>query len=152
MNNKKLNKPTDFCIGAAVNTGIRPIENQLIPFIKKINAGASFFQTQAVFDTKMLYEFIEEAEKNIPRKKFKIIVGIFLIKSKKLLETMMTLPGVYIPEKFANDLSNSSNELQTGMDYCINIINEIKNLVDGIHIMAVNSEELIPEIIEKTKL
>lgn len=152
LNGNKLNQPTDYCIGAVVNPGVQPIENQIIPFAKKIKAGAYFFQTQAVFDTKIFKEFFNEAKKYVKNNDYKIIAGIFLIKSKKMLNFMNSIPGVTIPKDIILKFESSNNELQTGIDVCVDIINDIKPVVDGIHIMALGSEDSIREILQNANL
>ncbi len=152
MNEHKLNKNTDFCIGAAINPSMIPIDNQVIPFVKKVKAGVYFFQTQAIFEPIKLNNFLNEIKIYLPEKKYKIIAGVLLIKSKKMLDIILKIPGVYVPENIIKRFENSTNELETGINICVDIINELKLYADGIHIMAINSEDAIPKIIEKLTL
>lgn len=147
----KLNQKTDYCIGAVVNPGVRPLENQVIPFQKKIAAGAYFFQTQAVFDLKSFFQFFDYAKKYVENYDYKVIAGIFLIKSKKMLDFMLHIPGVNIPDEIVLKFEKSSNELKTGIETCVELIKSIKDNVDGIHLMTIGgTEKYVKEILDKS--
>ncbi len=147
MSGNKLDGATDFCIGAAVNPIVQPIELQLIPMLKKIQAGAVFFQTQVAFETVSFERLLTALDYENKRGNIKIIGGVFLLKSLKMLEFMKKIPGVVIPDEIAARMENSGNQLKEGMKICAELIRKLKGLLDGVHIMAINSEELIPEIL-----
>lgn len=149
MSGNKLDGSTDFCIGAVVNPTVEPIELQMIPMEKKIEAGAKFFQTQVAFDAKPFENLMNYLEKSGLRNKVKIIGGVFLLKSLKMIDFMKKIPGVSIPDAITGRISKSDNQLNEGIKICAESIKTIKNFLDGVHIMAINSEELIPEILSK---
>jgi len=149
MSGNILDGRTDFCIGAVVNPTVEPIELQMIPMEKKIEAGAKFFQTQVAFDIKPFENLINYLEKNGLRNKVKIIGGMFLLKSLKMIDFMKKIPGVSIPDAVVERISKSDNQLNEGIKICAESIKTIKDILDGVHIMAINSEELIPDILSK---
>ncbi len=147
MNGNKLNGPTDFYIGAAVNPESVPLEPQLIKFEKKINAGCDFFQTQAVFDTAKFAGFYD-FYKNF--KNIKIIAGIYILKSAKTARFMnKSIPGIYITEQIINELENAPDPLKKGIEIAARTAKELKPLVHGIHIMAYGIEDKIPLFLDE---
>jgi 5,10-methylenetetrahydrofolate reductase len=142
MNGNRLNGPTDFYIGAAVNPESVPLEPQLLKFEKKIAAGCDFFQTQAVFDPVKFLKFYD-FYKNF--KNIKIIAGIYILKSAKTARFMnKSIPGIYIPEEIIGELESASDTLNKGIEIAARIARELKPLVNGIHIMAYGIEDKIP--------
>ena len=147
MNGNKLNDPTDFYIGAAVNPESVPLEPQLIKFEKKIIAGCDFFQTQAVFSVEKFNKFYD-FYKNY--KDIKIIAGIYILKSGKTARFMnQAIPGIYIPETLIGELDNALNPVKKGVEIAARIARELKPLVHGIHIMAYGIEDKIPYFLDE---
>ncbi|HID06959.1 MAG TPA: 5,10-methylenetetrahydrofolate reductase, partial [Armatimonadetes bacterium] len=84
MVGNELDGKPDFFLGAVVSPGYEPLELQIIKMEKKIEAGAQFFQTQAVYDPKVFERFVQQVEKfNIP-----IMLGIVLLKSAGMARFM----------------------------------------------------------------
>jgi len=151
MSGNQLDGAPNLCLGAVVNPSVEPIELQMIPMLKKIEAGALFFQTQVAFDIEPFNKLIEYLERVNLRGRVKIIGGVFLLKSVKMLNLMKKIPGVNIPDEIGRRIENSDNQLAEGVQICAELISKLKLLLDGVHIMAINSEELIPEILNKVK-
>jgi 5,10-methylenetetrahydrofolate reductase len=143
---KKLNGSPKFCAGAVVNPSARPSGLQTLMFKKKIKAGAEFFQTQAVFDV-LEYKFFFDKVKHL---KVKVLPGVILIKSKKFMQFLQSLPGVNIPEKIQDRINSASDALAEGIKICSETIKEFRSFADGVHIMAIGIEEYIPEIIKNS--
>lgn len=142
---KKLDGVPKFCLGAVVNPMAEPLDLQLQVMEKKIKAGAEFFQTQPVFDLKLLETFLQKT------KPFgvKILIGVFLLKSATAAQFMNDKLGLKIPAHFIQQLNQSKNPLIEGIEISACIIRQMKDLVDGVHIMALGVEENIPQILEK---
>ena len=149
MAGNQLDGNTDFCIGAAVNPTVEPLDLQIIPMLKKIEAGAVFFQTQVAFDITPFEKLVEILEKKKIRKSIKIIGGVFLLKSLKMLQFMKKIPGVVIPDEICERIENSPDQLSEGIKICSDLIEKMRGILDGTHIIAINSEELVPKILEK---
>jgi 5,10-methylenetetrahydrofolate reductase len=142
---KKLNGSPKFCLGAVVNPTANPLELQLMMMQKKINAGARFFQTQTIFDAADFKDF------NNKVKGFgvKVFAGVTLIKSVQFMDFLSNLPGVHIPDEVVKRVKSSKDPLKEGIDICAETIRELKSFADGVHIMAIGSEQLIPEILQR---
>ncbi|MGB9677325.1 MAG: methylenetetrahydrofolate reductase, partial [Candidatus Ratteibacteria bacterium] len=97
MKGNQLDGKVEFFLGAVVSPGYEPIEAQIIKMEKKIEAGAKFFQTQAVYDLKKFEEFMKRVEK------YKVFVlgGIVLLKSAGMAKYMNeNVAGVSVPDRY----------------------------------------------------
>ena len=144
--NNKLDSVTNFNIGAVVNPGSNTIKKELKKFENKIKNGATFFQTQAIFDPKTLNNIIQiKQNKNI-----KILAGYIPIKSVKMANYLNNkVPGVQVPDNIINLMKKTDDPQKTCIEISKEIISEIKAMkgIDGVHIMALGWEYLIPKMI-----
>ncbi len=144
--NKLKGKP-EFCVGAVVNPCADPLEPELIKMEKKIACGVQFFQTQGVFDIIRFKEFITKVTQyNIP-----IIAGIILLKSGKMARYMNeNVAGIYVPAKLIKEVESASDKQKKSIEIAVRMINELKGLCRGVHIMPIGWERLVPEIIDSS--
>ncbi len=143
-------KRTEIFSGAAVDPSCRNKRSLKSRTIKKKEAGANFLQTQIVMDRKCLAEFCNEISNPL---EIPVIAGVFLLKSyKNALFINKFVPGANIPENVLNRLKDAKNPLQEGILIASEQAKDFINIADGIHLMAVKSEHLIPEILEKAGL
>jgi methylenetetrahydrofolate reductase (NADPH) len=148
-----LDGAVQFCAGAIVTPEANPIEPQLIKFEKKIQAGAEFIQTQAIYDMDNFKHFMEYARPF----GVKILAGIILLTSWRMAEFMnKNVPGVIVPQPLIDEMKGAAKGqvLQTGIAIAARMIRQIKEeaICDGVHIMAIGREELVPEIIREAGL
>ena len=144
--NNKLDSMTNFNIGAVVNPGSDILDKELNKFENKIKNGATFFQTQAIFDPETLQSIIKIKE----QKNIKIVAGFIPIKSVKMANYLNTkVPGINVPENIVNLMESTDDPQKTCIEISKEIISEIKGMkgIDGIHIMALGWEHLIPKMI-----
>ena len=149
--NQLEGKAPEYCMGAVVNPGADPLEPQIIKMEKKFNAGAQFFQTQAVYEVDKFISFMEAA-KHI---KAPIMAGIVLLKSARMAQYMnANVAGVYVPEDIINEMANVEKEkrVEKSIEIAARLIKELKGLCHGVHIMALGWERHIPSILEKAEL
>jgi len=143
-------KKTHLFAGAAADPSCRnqrSLENRIR---KKKEAGAGFIQTQMVMERENLIEFCEKISTpfEIP-----VIAGVFLLKSyKNALFINKYVPGANIPENILNRLKNAKDPLQEGIQIAAEQAKDFINIADGVHLMAVKAEHLIPEILKKADL
>ena len=143
-------KRTEIFAGAAVDPSCRNQRSLKSRTIKKKEAGANFLQTQIVMDRKCLADFCNEISNPL---EIPVIAGVFLLKSyKNALFINKFVPGANIPENVLNRLKDAKNPLQEGILIASEQAKDFINIADGIHLMAVKSEYLIPEILEKAGL
>lgn len=142
---KKLDGTPKLCLGAVVNPMAEPLDLQLTMMEKKIAAGADFFQTQPVFDFKILETFIRRTE----HFKVKVLIGVFLLKSVQVAVFMKDKLGIPIQDTCIKRLGTTQDSLGEGIKIAAEIITRMKSSIDGVHIMALGLEEHIPEILKK---
>ena len=148
-----LDGAVSFCAGAIVTPEADPLEPQLIKFEKKISAGAEFIQTQAVYDLDRFKSFMEYARQF----EAKILAGIILLTSAPMARFMnKNIAGVFVPQDLIDEMAAApkGKAIDVGIEIAGRMIKRIKeeNMCDGVHIMAIGKEELVPEIMEKAGL
>jgi methylenetetrahydrofolate reductase (NADPH) len=148
LGGNELDGKVEFCAGAIVTPEARPIEPQLIKFEKKVQAGAEFFQTQAVYDLDSLGRFMDVA-RQYP---VKILAGIVLLVSARMAKYMTeNVPGIFVPGDLIEELEKApkGGALQKGIEIAGRMIAAIKkdSICDGVHIMAIGKEEVVPDIL-----
>jgi methylenetetrahydrofolate reductase (NADPH) len=136
-----------FCAGAIVTPEANPIEPQLIKFEKKIDAGAEFIQTQAVYDLDNFKKFMEYA-RQFP---VKILAGIILLTSAPMARFMnKNVAGVNVPQDLIDEMAAApkGRALEKGIEIAGRMIKRVKEerMCDGVHIMAIGKEEVVPDI------
>ena len=138
-----------FCLGAVVNPGADPLEPQIIKLEKKVQAGARFIQTQAVFEPEKFEEFMKAvAHIDVP-----ILVGIIPLRSAGMARFMnKNVAGVHVPESLIDKISQSEDRVKTSVEIAARLIKDMKSMCQGVHIMAVGMERRVPRIIEAAEL
>ncbi len=148
LGGNNLDGTVEFCAGAIVTPEAQPIEPQLIKFEKKVEGGAEFFQTQAIYDLENFSRFMEHA-RQFP---VKILAGIVLLSSARMAKYMTeNVPGIFVPQELIDELSTVPKEemLAKGIEIAGRTIATLKkdSLCDGVHIMAIGREEVVPDIL-----
>ncbi len=143
-----LDGAVEFCAGAIVTPEANPIEPQLIKFEKKIEAGAEFIQTQAIYDLDNFRKFMEYARK-FP---VKILAGIVLLVSARMAKYMNeNVPGIFVPQNLIAELEAApkGEALNKGIEIAGRMIAALKkdSICDGVHLMAIGREEVVPDIL-----
>ncbi len=148
-----LDGAVDLCAGAIVTPEAKPLEPQLIKFEKKVEAGAEFFQTQAIYDLENFERFMDYARPF----GVKILAGIILLTSWRMAEYMnRNVPGVYVPQPLIDELkaAPTGEALKVGIEIAGRMIRTIKEkrLCDGVHVMAIGKEEVVPRVLRAAGL
>jgi 5,10-methylenetetrahydrofolate reductase len=134
-----------FYPGAAAAPEAEPFALTLYKLEKKAAAGARFFQTQAVFVPEKLRLFREA----VTHLNVKIIVGILLLKSAGMARYVnRNIPGLSVPDEMIEELENTLTPLAKGVEMASRLAAAVRPFCDGLHIMAMGREELIPEIVK----
>lgn len=147
--NNKLKGAPEIFSGAVANPGSNDIQKEIDRMKQKIEAGAQFFQTQPVYDIKKFESFFNQTKQlNIP-----IIAGHIMLKSADMANNFnKNIPGVSIPQSIIKNLSEASDKKSKSSNIAIELINELKNMCQGIHLMALGWESLIPNILKETEI
>ena len=144
-----LNSPTEFYVGAVVNPGAADIKTEIDNAHRKADAGAAFFQSQAVYDAGAFMGFVETAGLSQP-----VLAGIIPIKSVKMAAYMNDkVPGVDIPagliERIADAGEDRKKIVEISIDIAATTIRELADTCRGVHVMAIGWEDKIPEILKR---
>ena len=155
-NSKKaeIKEPRMF-IGAAANPFADPFEFRVIRLEKKINAGIDFIQTQCIYDMERFAEWMEQVCKRGLHKKCKILAGVTPLKSAGMTRYMRDkVAGVSVPDYYVERMSKAEDPKAEGINICVEQIQQLRQIegVAGIHIMAIEWEEKVPEIVQKAGL
>lgn len=145
-----LNQQTNMFAGAVVNPGASDPQAEIDNLHRKIDAGAQFFQTQAVYDAGSYAAFMDKARPTQP-----ILAGIIPIKSVKMATYMNErVPGVDIPEALIQKIADAGDDKERIVEISIAIaaqtIRELRAVAAGVHVMAIGWEEHIPAILEQS--
>ncbi|MHB1347643.1 MAG: methylenetetrahydrofolate reductase [Candidatus Humimicrobiaceae bacterium] len=154
LSGKELQGKPLFFKGAVFNPGAdtKPaLELQLLKIKKKIDAGAQFFQTQAIFDSVSFEKFMERV-KNLDVKT-PILAGIILLKSEKMAAYMNKfVPGVHVPEAIIKKMASTQDKVPAMIEITTELIEKVKPFVQGIHIQALGWEKHVPALLKNLGL
>jgi len=138
-----------FCKGAVVNPGADPIEPEIIKMEKKIEMGAQFFQTQAVYDIDLFKRFIEKTM----HLKTTILAGIVLLKSAAMARYMnKNVSGVSVPDSIIDEMEKAKDKVSTSIEIAARLINELKKICQGVHIMPIGWGKKVPLVLDRAGL
>jgi methylenetetrahydrofolate reductase (NADPH) len=158
LDGRNIKFPPQYFLGAAASPYASEPRFQALREHKKVNAGAQFFQTNLVYDPDGLEIWLNELAKRDILDKVYILIGITPLKSLRVAEYMhYNVPGVTIPAKLMKrmqDAGSKEAEAEEGVQIALELIEAIKDKqgVDGIHLMAVGWEEIVPRIVEEAGL
>ena len=149
MKGNPLKGSPKFCVGAVVNPGADPLEPEILKMEKKIEAGALFFQTQAVYDIGLFKRFLD-ATKHLNTK---ILAGIVLLKSAGMAKYMnKNVAGVFVPDSLIKEMEETKDKSAKSIEIAARLIKELKPLCHGIHIMPIGWDKKVPLVIEASGL
>ena len=137
---------TDLFVGAAVDPQCGSWSGLQRRFERKLAAGAQFFQSQMITDFDRLEKFMTQIAASCHKP---VLAGIFLLKSAKNARFIKRcVPGVHIPDHLIDRLEQASDPLQEGMMIAAEQVRLARDLCQGVHMMAIKREDLIPQILD----
>ena len=153
----EIDRPPRMFVGAAANPFADPFEIRVPRLAKKVTAGAEFIQTQCVFNLDKFEEWIRLARERGLTEKVYILAGLTPMKNVGMAKYMKNrVPGMDVPDDLIKRLSGVPKEEQAaeGIKVCIESIQRLKEVegVKGVHVMAIEWEEKVPEIVEGADL
>jgi len=151
-----LNPPKMF-IGAAANPFGDPFELRVARLAKKVKAGADFIQTQCVYDMPRFEKWMEGVRDRGLHEKVAILAGVTPLKSAGMAKYMKNkVPGMSVPDELIKRMTGVPKEKQAeeGIRVCVETMQRLKETkgVRGFHIMAIEWEQKVPEIVERAGL
>ena len=144
-------------IGAAANPFADPFEFRVLRLANKVAAGADFIQTQIIYNVDKFAKWMEAVREKGLHEQVKILAGVAPIKSIGAARYMQKkVPGMDVPEEIIDRLKGVPKEAvsKEGIKVCVDIINQVREIkgVAGIHLMAIEWEEAVHEIVEQAGL
>ena len=146
---KELQGKPEFCIGAVVSPGAEPLEPQIIKMENKMRAGAQFFQTQAIYDLDQFAEFMRRIDHlDVP-----VLGGIILLKSAGMARFMnRNVAGVHVPEHLISRMEEADDKVAASISIAAELVKGMKELCQGVHIMALGWEKWVPDVLDEAGL
>lgn len=151
MSGHDLESSPAFFLGAVVTPAAEPVEPQIIKMKKKIDAGARFFQTQAIYEPERFEQFINKVQGF----KVPVIAGIVLLKSAAMARFMNSnVAGINVPQGIIQEMEETPKEerKKKTVEITARIIRKVKPFCQGVHLMPLGWDELIPDIIREAEL
>jgi len=153
----EISRPPKMFVGAAANPFADPFEIRVPRLAKKIEAGVEFIQTQCIYNVDKFEKWIFEASDRGLTEKVYIMAGVTPMKSAGMAKYMKNrVPGMDVPDEVVKRMSETpkNRQAEEGINICIETIQRLKELkgVAGFHIMAIEWEERVPEIVERAGL
>ncbi len=144
-------------IGAAANPFADPFELRVARLAKKVRAGADFIQTQCIFNVDKFEQWMKGVRERGLHKETYIMAGITPMKSVGAARYMKNkVPGMDVPSELVDRMAKTPKEKQAqeGIDICVETIKRVLDIegVAGVHIMAIEWESAVPEIVERSGL
>ncbi len=150
-------RPPRMFVGAAANPFADPFKIRALRLAKKSNAGAEFIQTQCIYNLDRFEKWMEMVRDLGLTEKVYILAGLTPLKSAGMARYMKNrVPGMDVPDDVVSRMAAAPKEKQPqeGIDICIESIQRLEQVpgVAGFHIMAIEWEEKVPEIVERAGL
>ncbi|HBF44028.1 MAG TPA: 5,10-methylenetetrahydrofolate reductase [Desulfobacteraceae bacterium] len=152
-----LSSPPELFIGAAANPFADPLSFRVVRLAKKIKAGADFIQTQCIYNLDRFEKWMNMVRDRGLTEKVFILGGVTPLKSSGMAKYMKTrVSGIDIPDEIINRMEGVTKDKQQeeGIKICVETIERLKEIpgVKGIHVMAIEWEEVVGEIVERAGL
>lgn len=151
----------DFYIGATFNPNTSVLEEQVLQTEKKLNAGAQFFQTQAIFEPDRLKEFMEMTS----GLSLNVLAGIIPLRDVEMAEFMNSnVPEITVPDQIIKRMSDAGKGLDEeariesmqneGIRIALELLEEVRRIrgVNGVHLMGVGWTESVVELVKRANL
>jgi len=153
----EISRPPRLFVGAAANPFADPFEIRVPRLAKKIAAGVEFIQTQCIYNIEKFELWMKLARDRGLHEKVFILAGVTPFKSAGMAKYMKNrVPGMDVPDEVVKRMSGVSKDKQPeeGLKICVETIQRLKECegVKGFHVMAIEWEEKVPEIVEKSGL
>jgi methylenetetrahydrofolate reductase (NADPH) len=139
-------------VGATVNPGARDLASEIANVKGKIDAGAQFLQTQALYDATALERFLAAAKiDGTP-----LLAGVIPLKSVRMAAWLnANVPGIRVPEVLLKEMDAAGaqqRETEAGIEIAARLVSALRPMVAGVHIMALGWEAHIPQILARSGL
>ncbi|HXP62073.1 MAG TPA: methylenetetrahydrofolate reductase [Dongiaceae bacterium] len=146
-----IDGPLSMLVGAVINPFLKPLELNLLTLHNKIEAGARFIQTHAVFDLDAFSRWLEAVRREGLTRKVAILASVLPLESAMEAQNLrVTHPDFYVPEEVIAGLqAPSSGSRSPGWAICVETIKKLKAMdgVRGVHILSGGKEAVVPDLL-----
>ena len=149
LNGEKIEGDFGMAVGAVANPYLRPLPLAIMKLVKKVEAGATFIQTQAIFDIEPFLEWLEAARAAGVTDKAKILAGILPLASADEAEELRdTFTDFVIPDSIVERMKKAGDPKAEGIAIATEVIEKLKAMdgIKGIHILSGGKEAIVPEL------
>jgi 5,10-methylenetetrahydrofolate reductase len=152
MAGNPLRGTPNLFLGATANPGATDLQAEAVNTRRKIDAGAQFLQTQAIYDRATLERFLDAVKPD----GVAILAGIIPLKSAKMGGWLnANVPGIRVPDTLLEEMQSvagTDSEITKGVEIAARTIRDIQKLCAGVHVMALGWEAHIPAILKTSGL
>lgn len=159
LDGREIKHPPMFFLGAAASPFSSNPKFQALREQKKVNAGAQFFQTNLIFDVDGMERWLNELAKRNVLDKVYILAGVTVVKSLRMAQRLLEIPGVYLPKEVYRRMEaaeRAGSAAEEGIQIALETIAKIKRYekqgIHGIHLMPVGWDEVIPRVVTEAGL
>ncbi len=157
MSGFQLDVAPQMFIGAAENPFADPFEFRVVRLAKKVAAGADFIQTQSVYDIERFKEWVRLAREQGLTEKVRILAGVTPLRSARMAAYIAAkVPGMKVPDAVVKRMEGApkGKAAEEGIKICVETIQAVREMrgVRGVHIMAIEWEQKVPEIVKAAGL
>ncbi len=146
---KELKGAPRFFIGACMTPEADLLEPQILKMEKKVQAGARFFQTQAVYDVRKFADFMAMVE----HLKVPVLAGVVVLRSAAMARYMNEkMAGIHVPEAVIAEMDGAADKAAKGVEIAARTIADIRGLCQGVHIMTIGQEKRTSDIMDAAGL
>jgi 5,10-methylenetetrahydrofolate reductase len=147
--NRLIGEAPDFCAGAVVNPGAKPLEPEIIKMEKKIASGAQFFITQAVYDIRIFERFLDKTK----HFKIPVLAGMIMLKSSAMAYHMNSkVPGVCVPDCLIKEIEHAQDKHEQSILIASRLIQQFRQICSGVHIMPIGWNRFLPQVLDASGL
>ncbi|MCX6549559.1 MAG: methylenetetrahydrofolate reductase C-terminal domain-containing protein, partial [Acidobacteria bacterium] len=154
LDGRSIANPPRLFLGAAASPSASLPRIQALRELKKVHAGAQFFQSNLVYDVEHFERYLEGLDKAGVLAHAPFLVGITPVRSARAARAMTAVPGIRIPQAMIDRLDRSTDPQEEGVQITLEIIDRVRRLpgVRGLHIMAVGWELIVPRLVREANL
>ena len=154
LDGRTIANPPRLFLGAAASPSASTPRIQAGRELKKVHAGAQFFQSNLVYDVEHFERYLAGLDQAGVLASTPFLVGITPVRSARAARAMRAVPGIRIPEALVERLERSPDPQEEGVQITLEILDRVRRLpgVRGAHIMAVGWELIVPRLVREAGL
>jgi 5,10-methylenetetrahydrofolate reductase len=146
LSGNDLHGAPQMFLGSTINPGAPDFDRETENARRKIDAGSQFFQSQAIYDTGLLARFLDAAKLgDVP-----LLAGVIPLKTAKMGRWLNEkVPGIQVPAAILDEMerAGADGEAAKGVEIAARTVRELRNICNGVHLMAIGGEDRLPEIL-----